>query len=175
MKLFKVKPPEKVRGIPFTPPVKVQDILGHARAHQDRISGSQKKNTTDYSKTRRLFLLALLIAALGAYNVWLLIKCFYEPVTSSLNIRGIAVPLGINPFKDKWFDGGDSEAIQQQVMGLKSYLDSLSLSADGKAEYQRILTARPGLMDSLRLFESMYNLQHTRPPHSDGLNTNPKK
>jgi len=47
----------------------------------------------------------------------------------------------------------------QSITIFRSYMDSLYTSEEGKNQYDSILQARPGLMDSVQLLEQIYLLQ----------------
>lgn len=45
----------------------------------------------------------------------------------------------------------------KQIRALRSYMDTLSVTEGGRKTRDSILEARPGLMDSIRILEAMYN------------------
>jgi hypothetical protein len=47
----------------------------------------------------------------------------------------------------------------RQVNTFRAYMDTLSLSKGGRKIRDSILLARPGLLDSIRIVESMYNIK----------------
>lgn len=47
----------------------------------------------------------------------------------------------------------------KRILVFKSYMDSLARDSLGRPEYNQIIKARPGLMDSLRIIEKTYRSQ----------------
>ena len=49
-----------------------------------------------------------------------------------------------------------AERDYQSIASFKHYMDSLNKSLNGKYQYDSILQARPGLMDSVQVLEQLY-------------------
>lgn len=49
-----------------------------------------------------------------------------------------------------------SDKVIKNIQRFKNYMDSLQHTSSGKVKYDSIIRARPGLMDSLFLTESLY-------------------
>lgn len=45
----------------------------------------------------------------------------------------------------------------KQIKAFHSYMDNLAMSEDGRKTRDSIIEARPGLLDSIRILEAMYN------------------
>lgn len=136
--------------------------------------GPDPRGKDSYGKKKKILLLVLLVVALSGYNIWLIVHSFYAPAGGGLNIRQITTPLANSPFEGKWFDGVQDQNIHHRILAFKSFMDSLSRSKTGRSEYDRIMASRPGLMDSLLLYENTYQLQATMPTNPSGQITNPK-
>jgi len=49
-------------------------------------------------------------------------------------------------------------ALSQRILNFDTWLDSLKQDSAGGLQYERMLRARPGLLDSIRWVRSMYHL-----------------
>lgn len=76
----------------------------------------------------------------------------FRPVTVPGHPATLAPPGGAVP-KDQI-----DTVVANQVRGFRHYLDGLQHSPAGKAMYDSLLLARPGLFDSLRQVEKIYHL-----------------
>ncbi|MFX1707251.1 hypothetical protein PV783_25000 [Chitinophaga sp. CC14] len=162
-------------GTKHTPSTKGRQLPGNQQQIQKKPGAGVNKSAKTFSKRKKLLLLAIMILALGGYNIWLIIHSFkVVPTVGNFNIQQISIPLGNNPFKGKWFDAGIDQDSHRRIMQFKAYMDSLSLTRAGRAEYDHIMATRPGLIDSVRLYESTYQLQNSRPTDPQGPNMNPK-
>jgi len=47
----------------------------------------------------------------------------------------------------------------QGIIRFRGYMDSLTRSPAGKAAYDSIILSRPGLLDSIRILEKIYQSQ----------------
>jgi hypothetical protein len=52
-----------------------------------------------------------------------------------------------------------SKADYQGIIRFRGYMDSLTRSPAGKAAYDSIIFSRPGLLDSIRILEKIYQSQ----------------
>jgi len=119
------------------------------------ISGQIHSGGKEKGNRKNVVLIVSLIIALSSYNIWLIVRCFYAPAEQSLNIKQISTPLSNNPFENKWFDTDIDQVSHAKIMAFKAYMDSLAQSPNGRRAYERILSQRPGLMDSLLLYQKM--------------------
>lgn len=130
---------------------------------QPRKSDAARGRPDSSSRTKKIILVVILIAGLSAYNIWLIIRCFYVAPANHVNIKQIVTPLSNSPFEGKWFDGEIDQVAHRKITAFKNHMDSLSHSKEGRAEYDRIMALRPGLMDSLLLYERTIGLPGVMP------------
>lgn len=105
-------------------------------------------------------LLLFCLVSLGC-SLYLVVRSFRGSGKTSLHVTSIDVP--VNTTKT-----GEEETSRfltitkaefQRIERFKRYLDSLGGSQNGKRLRKNILLSRPGLMDSIRFVEKLYQLQ----------------
>lgn len=128
---------------------------------QRKLANRLQNGTNRYSRRKKIFILACLIISLSAYNIWLISQCFKpRPHTNLTNIHfPVRIPITSIDSDDH---GLISEEKFKKLMKFKSYLDSLAREGGDSSAYNKIISSRPGLIDSLNLLQKLYEKQMKR-------------
>lgn len=111
------------------------------------------------SNAKRIWLLIFCIV-FGALSIYSFVGAFKSDKISHNKIKPaqLSVP--------KYYDQNEVQNLptvskndMQRIEKFKKYMDSLKGSVRGKPVYDSILTARPGLMDSVQTIEQLYYSQ----------------
>jgi hypothetical protein len=109
------------------------------------------------SAGRKTIFLFAFCAVFGGFSLAALVNVFRPLRDTSRAIRPAAVSVpkyGTGELQQEVIiTGKDMERIAQ----FKAYMDSLRGSASGRRTYDTILTARPGLLDSIHQIEQFYS------------------
>ena len=117
---------------------------------------------TEHLSSRTLLLLLLAFIALaGGYSICLIGQSFSGNQASAFSVTPIITPGRVLQTGDA---ASQKEMIvsktdYQQIIRFRGYMDSLTRSPAGKAMHDSILLRRPGLPDSIRLIEKIYQSQ----------------
>ena len=105
-------------------------------------------------------ILSLFCFCAGGCSIFLIAKSLTGNHTLSFRITQI---------KNSLFEKGRNEKVSndemitreqhEKIENFRRYMDSLARSPSGKILYKNILRSHPGLMDSLALFENIYQQQ----------------
>ena len=111
-------------------------------------------------KTLRLLLLAF-IASAGGYSMYLIGQSFSGDLANAISITPIKKPGHILQTGEATTlpDMIVSKTDYQGIIRFRGYMDSLTRSPAGKATYDSIILSRPGLLDSIRFIEEIYQSQ----------------
>lgn len=111
-------------------------------------------------KTLFLLLLAFIVLA-GGYSIYLIGKSFSGNQANSISITSIKKPEHVVQTGESASrpDMIESKTDYQRIIRFRAYMDSLARSPAGKAAYDGIILNRPGLLDSIRLIEEIYQSQ----------------
>jgi len=114
------------------------------------------------SNSNQKMLLMLFVAVSGSYCFYLLLNSFIGGNLIKLEVNPISSPAHIRSrneenvqkmpaMRNKEFEG---------IIQFRLYMDSLALSPRGRQKYDSIVTNRPGLMDSIGIFEKYYQSRY---------------
>ena len=111
-------------------------------------------------KTLFLLLLAFIVLA-GGYSIYLIGKSFSGNQANAISITPIRKPGHVVQTGESASrpDMTDSKTDYQRIIRFSGYMDSLARSPAGKAAYDSIILSRPGLRDSIRFIEEIYQSQ----------------
>ncbi len=111
-------------------------------------------------KTLRLLLLAFIFIA-GGYSIFLVAQSFSGNQANAISITPIKKPGHVLQAGDAASqpDMVVSKTDYQGIIRFRGYMDSLTRSPAGKATYDSIILSRPGLLDSIRFIEEIYQSQ----------------
>ena len=111
-------------------------------------------------KTLRLLLLAFSALA-GGYSIYLIGQSFSGNQANAFSVTSIKKPGHVLQTGDAASqpDMIVSKADYQGIIRFRGYMDSLTRSPAGKATYDSIILSRPGLLDSIRILEKIYQSQ----------------
>lgn len=140
-------------------PKPFQQFTKGLEAVKRRLAEKLQSSTNGYSKRKKIFILAFLIIVLSSYNIWLISRSFFAPRASQGNLKSILQPFKV-PSTKKIIDVekvGISKENFEQLMSYKNHLDSLAKIGDPR--YMKIMSNRPGLLDSLNLLKDLYQMQ----------------
>lgn len=119
------------------------------------------KRTQHLSRRTLLLLLLAFIGIAGGYSIYLIGQSFTGNQTNAFSVT---------PIKKPGFVRQTGEAASppdmivckpdyQRIIRFRGYMDGLTRSPAGKAVYDSILLSRPGLLDSARFIEEIYQSQ----------------
>ena len=120
------------------------------------------RRTASLGRGGKIGLLVIVCVVFGGLSVASLVKVFTGPGESeSWKPSAVRVP----GYYDKTRDASANEvaivspSAYMKMRAFRRYMDSLKGTATGKLEYEKIMKARPGLMDSVRFLEELYHSQ----------------
>ncbi len=117
---------------------------------------------TDF-KRLKLILVGFCICA-GGYSLYLIINSIISPdkKQKAFEVQQVDVPKHFNKSGDESVVAEPmvDEVTCQQIKDFRHYMDSLKQNK--KIEYDSILQARPGLMDSVQMLEQIYLSQQQK-------------
>lgn len=111
---------------------------------------------TDF-KRLKLILIVFSVCA-GGYSIYLIVNSVFSPERKqkALEIQQMDIPKHFNKTGDETVmpEATIDEQNYLQIQDFRKYMDSLKLNRTN--EYDSILQARPGLMDSVQVLEKIY-------------------
>ena len=111
---------------------------------------------TDF-KRLKLILIVFSVCA-GGYSIYLIVNSVFSPERKqkALEIQQMDIPKHFDKTGDETVmpDATVDEQTYLQIQDFRKYMDSLKLNR--RNEYDSILQARPGLMDSVQVLEQIY-------------------
>lgn len=111
---------------------------------------------TDF-KRLKLILIFFCVSA-GGYSIYLIADSVFSPERKqkSFEIQQMDIPKHFNKSGDETImpEATIDEQTYLQIQDFRKYMDSLKLNRTN--EYDSILQARPGLMDSVQVLEQIY-------------------
>ena len=111
---------------------------------------------TDF-KRLKLILIFFCVSA-GGYSIYLIVNSVFSPERKqkALEIQQMDIPKHFNKSGDETImpEATIDEQTYLQIQDFRKYMDSLKLNRTN--EYDSILQARPGLMDSVQVLEQIY-------------------
>lgn len=111
---------------------------------------------TDF-KRLKLILIFFCVSA-GGYSIYLIADSVFSPERKqkALEIQQMDIPKHFNKSGDETImpEATIDEQTYLQIQDFRKYMDSLKLNRTN--EYDSILQARPGLMDSVQVLEQIY-------------------
>ena len=111
---------------------------------------------TDF-KRLKLLLIFFCVSA-GGYSIYLIVNSVFssERKQKALEIQQMDIPKHFNKSGDETImpEATIDEQTYLQIQDFRKYMDSLKLNRTN--EYDSILQARPGLMDSVQVLEQIY-------------------
>jgi len=121
-------------------------------------AGWMQRRTARIPAKQRPYLLLLFLLVTGSCSVFLAVG----------NRPGMAAPQGlISPIRQPRLSGRQDTAAEQgpllddgyrRIRQFRRHMDSLAGTREGKRVYDSLLRTRPGLLDSVRLIELIYQL-----------------
>ena len=117
---------------------------------------------TQYLSRKSLLLLLLTFTALsGGYSIYLIGQSFSNRQANAFSVTAIKKPGLVTKSGDAKLQKEMiiSETDYQRIIRFRGYMDSLARSPAGKAVHDSILLSRPGLPDSIRYIEEIYQSQ----------------
>ena len=108
-------------------------------------------------KRLKLLLIFFCVSA-GGYSIYLIVNSVFSPERKqkALEIQQLDIPKNFNKSGDETImpEATRDEQTYLQIQDFRKYMDSLKLNRTN--EYDSILQARPGLMDSVQVLEQIY-------------------
>jgi hypothetical protein len=111
---------------------------------------------TDFKRLK--LILILFCVSAGGYSIYLIVNGVFSPERNqkAFEVQQMDIPKHFNKTGDETVmpDARVDEQTYLQIQDFKKYMDSLKLNRTN--EYDSILQARPGLMDSVQVLEQVY-------------------
>lgn len=119
------------------------------------------KRTQHLSRRTMLLLLVAFIGIAGGYCIYLIGQSFSGTQTNAFSVTPIKKPGFVRQTGEAASppDMIVSKPDYQRIIRFRGYMDSLARSPAGKAVYDSILLSRPGLLDSARFIQEIYQSQ----------------
>jgi len=119
------------------------------------------RRTERLSRRKLLLLLLAFIALAGGYSICLIGQSFSGNQANAFSVTPIKRPEHVLKMVDATSQKEMivSKTDYQRIIRFRGYMDSLTRSPAGKAVYDSIVLSRPGLPDSIRLIEKIYQSQ----------------
>ncbi len=159
MRLYKSKQRDKETGERETISDKVAGkIAGFGIKLQQLFAEKMNRvfMNTDFKRLKLLLILFCITA--GGYSIYLATASIISPnkTQKSFEVQQMDVPKHFNKTGDEKLipEAYVDEDTWQQIKQFRSYMDSLKRNRS--SEYDSILQARPGLMDSVQMLEQIY-------------------
>lgn len=130
---------------------------------QIRYADWMQQITATLSITSKKILIILFSVIAGGYSLYTIIESFGDTATKKIVITKIKSPSRITQTGEDYdvHQKIISEREFKKIQAFKLYMDSLRNSKSGKIFADSILLNRPELMDSIREFEQLYQLQQS--------------
>jgi hypothetical protein len=159
MWLFKKKKPELQSEEKITMSDKVAGKIAGVGIKAQRLFAEKMNKLfmkTDY-KRLKLLLIFFCVSA-GGYSIYLVANSVFSPEKKqkAFEIQQMDIPKHFNKSGDETImpEATIDEQTYLQIQDFRKYMDSLKLNRTN--EYDSILQARPGLMDSVQVLEQIY-------------------
>lgn len=119
------------------------------------------KRTQHLSRRTMLLLLLAFIGIAGGYSIYLIGESFSGTQTNAFSVTPIIKPGFVRQTGEAASppDMIVGKPDYQRIIRFRGYMDSLTRSPAGKAVYDSILLSRPGLLDSARFIQEIYQSQ----------------
>lgn len=130
---------------------------------QTKLAGFLNRKAAGLSTGGKKVFLFVFCLLFGGMSLYLIVKTLWHPseADASIKPKAISVPRHMNKTGEETLYPRVlvTEEDMKEVRTFKRYMDSLKNSVNGKSLYDSILTARPGLMDTVGMLEELYLLQ----------------
>lgn len=157
---------KKKREVEESKVSKIQDkvangIAGFLLSVQTKFASFMSKRINKQSNRSKQVCLAIFCLMFGGFSIYAFFGAFSDSEKSGKAIKHGQVTA------PKYYDRTGSEFKESSINDkdiirinrFKKHMDSLRRSIKGKPEYDSILKARPGLMDSINVIEEIYYSQ----------------
>ncbi len=146
--------------------LKVQDkaakgIAGFLLGVQNKFTSFMSARINNLSRRSKQICLGIFCLTFGGFSIHAFVGAFRDSANSEKTIKPdpVSVPKYYNQTDSPVKESPVTDRDIMRINRFKRYMDSLSLSSKGKLEYDSILKARPGLMDSIKAIEEIYYSQ----------------
>lgn len=163
MRIFKRKKKEKQTGLSTSDKV-AGKIAGAGLKIQSKFSETMNKLFAKLSPgSVKMFFVVFCLSA-GGYSLYLIGNSLFHNYTTgpSIHIEPVTAPKHIDQSGDELLRPEQyvDEETYRNIIAFKIYMDSLRVNK--AVIYDSIMQARPGLMDSVLMLESIYNSQQLK-------------
>ena len=136
-------------------------IAGFLLSMQNRFASFMNGKINNLSSRSKQIGLVLFCLLFGGFSIYAFVGAFRNTGNSGKAIKPdqVAVPKYYDRTASENKEPSVSENDIIRINRFSKYMDSLSHSVKGKAVYDSILKARPGLMDSIQVLEEIYYSQ----------------
>lgn len=127
---------------------------------QRKIADRLQDRTQGWSRRKLIYMLVFFCIVFGGSSGYIIWQGLYGKDKHIITIAPIDIPIRIDSdFSARNHKNGASvDAAYLPIRRFLHYMDSLGKSPSGRATYDSILKARPGLMDSIALLNKIYQI-----------------
>ena len=122
-----------------------------------RWAGWMRRKSDRLSLKGKWFALLLFCLTAIGLNAWLVLRSLKPQTGVMVAVSRIRPPKQVTAQMN--FKGMISDQEIKHIQHIQKYLDSLAHTASGEAQYRRLMEQHPGLLDSLRQIEQLYQQQ----------------
>ena len=115
---------------------------------------SKKLNHLSAKKRKNFFILFFIL--IGGLSIYQIANGIISKSTIGNAVKIDKINFPVHNSKSNIERIKVAEKDYQSIASFKRYMDSLNKSLEGKYQYDSILQARPGLVDSVRVLEQLY-------------------
>lgn len=159
--IFRKKKKAEIAGPDETHDRILRQMVNACLRLQTRWARWMGKRTEHLSRKTLLLLLLVFIFIAGGYSSYLIGQSFQGNLANVFSVTPIIKPGHIEHTGDNASQQVMiiSKTDYQRIIRFRGYMDSLARSPAGKAVHDSIVLTRPGLPDSIRLIEMIYQSQ----------------
>ena len=147
-------------------PEDTQHVIAYGIVHkclkiQSKWAAYMQRKSEQLSSHGKKYLLVLFCFLAGGASIYTIADNLSSSKKKAFTIPALSIPVHIGKAGEerKYPTIIITKAQIDKIRRFQRYMDSLDQSTDGKRLRDSILLFRPGLMDSLRFIENLYQLQ----------------
>ena len=136
-------------------------IAGFLLSVQNGFASFMNRAVNNLNRRSKQVCLAVFCLMFGGFSMYALFGAFRDSgnARSVIHSGAVAVPKYYDQTDAEFKESPVSEKDIMRINRFKRYMNSLSQSDKGKPQFDSLLKARPGLIDSIKLIEEIYYSQ----------------
>lgn len=141
-----------------------KNVVGKLLRLQQRWATFMERHTERLSVKWKLIVLFFFCLCSGGLSILFIARSLMNNHATSFHVTQVKIPQHIGKSGDEKTKAVTVVTKEEydKIQHFRKYMDSLARSPSGKKLYDNILTARPGLMDSIILIENIYQSQNKK-------------